>query len=136
MWYALYKYIKMAVTSSEIKSSKNVHKIISVKTLNISLQKLMIFFCLIGFPSQFVNHDFQFAPNFVDSRFLKHSFHMNCVHFLFFLWKCVSEDDGDATDVFSANVYGAEAISKAMDEQGIILESRFVSAEKGVAACF
>ena len=44
MWYnVLYKYIKMALTSSENKSSKNVHKIISVKTLNFSLQKLMIF---------------------------------------------------------------------------------------------
>ena len=66
MWYdVLYKYIKMAVTSSENKSSKIVHKIISVKTLNFSLQKLMIFFCLIGLPQQFVNHDFQFAPNTV-----------------------------------------------------------------------
>ena len=44
MWYVLYKYVKMAVTSSEIKSSKNVPKKISVKTLNFYLQKLMIFF--------------------------------------------------------------------------------------------
>ena len=62
---------------------------------------------------------------------------MDCVHFFFFLWKCfVPEDDGDATDVFSAKVYGAEAISKAMDEQGIVSESRFISAEKGIATCF
>ena len=65
MWYVLYKYIKMAVTSSEIKSSKNVLKTISVKTLNFCLQKLMIFFCLIGFPPQFVNHDFKFVSNTV-----------------------------------------------------------------------
>ena len=45
MWYnVLYKYVKMVVTSSENKSSKNVHKIISVKTLNFSLQNLTIFF--------------------------------------------------------------------------------------------
>ena len=61
---------------------------------------------------------------------------MSCVRFFFFLWKCfVSEDDGDATDVFSAKVYGAKAISKAMAEQGIS-ESWFVSADKGIAPCF